>query len=130
MDYDQALDSIVSDLKQKYSYLTELLEITKEMGRVSLEDTNAVSALIDKRQGIMYEANKLDDKIINIVSNMPEVQREKIKVCLRDGEIVFTNQKEAEISGAHKHNKELLNVIIAEDEKMNERMKQHVRENE
>ena len=124
----QHLERILSVLKEKHKQMDNLMTLTKELERVmETADPESFGAVLTMRQGSMETIDKHNEEVKEILEEMEQNSREKIKIILgtelpedilnRDCVI------EADIFETNRKTLSLLKKIVKLDEEINKKMK-------
>ena len=122
------LEQILSILKEKHKQMDNLMTLTKELERVMVTgDPESFGAVLNMRQASMETIDQHNEEVRQVLLEMEEKSREKIKMILGPElpeNITFRDCPiESGIFETNKMTLALLRKIIALDDEINKKMK-------
>jgi hypothetical protein len=127
LDSFTATNKILENLKVKYRYLDNIMNLTKDMEKAILSnDAVSLGAILDMRGNVMAVVDKLDAENKDIVSHLPSPVKERMESVIvpqkEVGPITLDNPLETNIYDTNKRIGTLLSKIIKLDSELNKRL--------
>ncbi|MBN7773715.1 hypothetical protein [Clostridium aminobutyricum] len=127
MDSFTATNKVLDNLKLKYRYVDNIMNLTKDLEQAILSnDTVSLGAILDMRGNVMEMVDKLDSENREIASHLPSPLRERIESIIipkKEAEpITLDNPLETNIYDTNKRIGALLAKIIKLDTALNQKV--------
>lgn len=130
MDSFTATNKILENLKVKYRYIDNIMNLTKDMERAMMaDDSLSFGSILDMRGDMMILVDKLDQENREIISHLPNPLKERITAIIMPkreytGEsLTLDNPLETNIYDTNKRIAALLSKIIKLDNEINQKIK-------
>ncbi|QAT42041.1 hypothetical protein [Aminipila luticellarii] len=130
MDSFTATNKILENLKLKYRYMDNIMNLTKDMERAMMADDSAsFGSILDMRGDIMITVDELNQENREIISHLPDSLREKFSAIIlpekgqAGDSMTLDNPLETNIYDTNKRIAVLLSKIIKLDNEINQKIK-------
>lgn len=130
MDSFAATNKILENLKMKYKYVDNIMNLTKDMERAMMaNDSGAFGSILDMRGDVMILVDQLDQSNLEIAHHLPKPLKDRIMPILtpstgKAGEaLVLDNALETNIYDTNKRTVGLLSKVIKLDTEINQKLK-------
>jgi len=126
MDTNEALNLLLSNLRQKFNHYNSIMTTTKDLLDMSDgRDPESFGVLLNMRENSMSQIDRLDAQNGEILSKLPQPLAQQIKECLwpaADTPLVLDNPLQTGIYDISRRNNALLQRLIDQDEQLKKRV--------